>query len=194
MSIAILMLMTMLTANARVERSVCATRPSHTASDQRSQINPGQIKITITTGGGPYGPAKDTFRVGEPIPLVLTMTNSGSQPVYVCDSETLYQDRPQLLKDGKPLPYGPYRQAMLQTAEKDKTCENDNLPQQILLRPNEPTVVSWFNLAGGATSLYDDGWYESLPVGKYTLTNRRRLSCCDGTPIESNTINFVVVP
>jgi hypothetical protein len=83
---------------------------------------------------------------------------------------------------------------MMQTAEKDKTCQKDNLPQQVLLPPYEPTVVDWFNLAQGANSLYDDGWYEPLPMGKYTLTNSRRLGCCDGPLIESNTINFEVVP
>jgi len=82
----------------------------------------------------------------------------------------------------------------MQTAEKDKTCDKENLPQQVLLRANEPAIVDWFNLAEGTASLYDDGWYGPLPAGKYTLTNRRRLSCCDGAFVESNTINFTVVP
>jgi len=170
------------------------TQQSNASSGQRGQINGSQIKISMASGGGPYRPARDTFHVGEAIPIVITMTNTGSQPVYVCESSTLYQDRPQLLGDGKPVPYTSFRQSMMQTAERDKTCERDDLPQQVLLRPNEPTVVDWFNLAEGPTSLYDDGWYEALPAGKYTLTSRRRLSCCDGAFVEANTINFVVVP
>ena len=162
--------------------------PSNPIGDQR-----GQIRISIATGGGPYRPAKDTFKVGEPIPLVITMTNTGSQPVYVCESGTLYQDRPQLLRDGKPIAYTSFRQSMMQTAEKDRTCEEENLPQQVVLRPNEPTVVDWFNLAQGAFSLYDDGWYGPLPTGKYSLTSQRRLNCCDGVFVTANTINFVVV-
>ena len=155
----------------------------------------GQIKITIATSGGPYpGPAKDSFRVGESVPLVITMTNTGSQPVYVCESDSLYQDRPRLLRDGQPFPYKSYRQDMLQLSERDATCKDEDLPQQTLLRPNEPTVVDWSNLGQGRNSLNDDGWYEPLPVGKYTLTDRRRLTCCDGPFIESNTINFVVTP
>jgi hypothetical protein len=43
-------------------------------------------------------------------------------------------------------------------------------------------------------SVDDDAWYEPLRPGKYTLSNERRLSCCDGQFIETNTINFVVVP
>src|SRR3984893_14145133 len=166
MSIAALLLLTMLTGSARAGRSDCVpsdpTQQSNNSSDQRSQINGNQIKISIATGGGPYGPAKDTYREGERVPVVITMTNTGSEPVYVCESGTLYQDRPQLLKDGKPVPYMSYRQSMMELAIRDKTCDKENLPQQVLLRPNEPTVVDWFTLAEGAPSIDDDGWYEQL--------------------------------
>jgi hypothetical protein len=194
MSIAAFVLMTMLTGSTHAVRQACVPlEPTQQSNTSRSQINGNQIKISIATGGGPYGPAKDTYRVGEPIPIVITMTNTGSQPVYVCESSTLYQDRPQLLRNGEPVAYTSFRQSMMQAAEKDKTCQTDNLPQQVLLPPNEPVVVDWFNLAEGATSLFDDGWYEALPPGKYTLSSRRRLSCCDGALIETNTISFVVV-
>jgi hypothetical protein len=195
MSIAALVLMTILTGSIRADRSACVPlEPAQQSNTSSRQTNGNEIKITIATGGGPYRPAKGSFRVGEPIPLVITMTNTGSQPVYVCESSTFYQDRPQLLMNGEPVPYTSFRQSMVQTAEKANTCQTDNLPQQVLLRPNEPTVVDWFNLAQGATSLYDDGWYEALQPGKYTLTSRRRLSCCDGSFIDTDTINFVVVP
>jgi hypothetical protein len=197
MSIAALILMTILVGGTGV-RSDCISLESNqqpnTSLDQRGQINGGQIKITITTGGVSNRPAKDTYRVGEPIPLVITMTNTGSEPVYVCESATFYQDRPQLLRNGQAVPYTSDRQSMVQTAEKDETCQQEDLPQQVLLRPNEPTVVDWFNLVEGVTSLYHDGWYEPLPAGKYTLTNQRRLNCCNGARIASNTIAFVVLP
>jgi hypothetical protein len=198
MNIAALILMTMLTGSSLAVRSDCIplqpTQQSNTSSSQRGQVKSGQVKITITTGGGPNRTAKDTYRVGEPIQLVITMTNTGSEPVYVCESGTLYQDRPQLLRNGQPVPYTSDRQSTVQATEKDETCQHEDLPQQVLLPPNEPTIVDLFSLVEGATSLYHDGWYESLPAGKYTLTNQRRLNCCDGSRIESNTINFVVVP
>jgi hypothetical protein len=198
MSIAALVLMTMLTGSAHAVRSDCvqleALQPSTQSSGQAGQINNGQIKITIATGGGPYRPAQDTYRVGERIPVVITMTNTGTEPVYVCESGTLYQDRPQLLKDDKPVNYQSVQQSMMLEAERDKTCDDVNLPQQVLLRPNEPTVVDWFVLAEGAASVDDDAWYEPLGPGKYKLSDRRRLSCCDGPFVDSNTISFVVVP
>jgi hypothetical protein len=168
--------------------------PSKSIDGQISQINNSQIRIRIATGGAPLRPATDTYQVGQRVPLVITMTNTGSQPVYVCESGTLYQDRPHLLKDGKPVQYMSYRQSMVELTQRDKTCDKENLPQQVLLRPNEPTVVDWFTLAVGAESIDDDGWYEALGPGKYTLSNQRRLSCCDGPVLETNTINFVVVP
>ena len=95
MSIAALVLMTILTGSAHAVRSDCtqleASQQSTPSSGQAGQINSGQIKITIATGGGPYRPAKDTYRVGERIPVVITMTNTGTEPVYVCESGTLYR-------------------------------------------------------------------------------------------------------
>ena len=197
MRITALVLLMMLSCVTRADRpdlvSAKATQqsnsPSNSIGDQRRQI-----KISIATGGVPYRPAKDTYRVGERVPVVITMTNTGSEPVYVCETGTLYQDRPQLLKDGKPVPYMSFQQSSIQAAERDKTCDEDNLPQQILLLPNEPTVVDWFILSKAAASFNDVAWYEPLQSGKYTLSDRRRLSCCDGPLIETNTIEFVVTP
>jgi len=195
MNIAALVLLTILTGSTHAVRSACVplqpAQQSHTSS---GQTNGNQIKISIATGGGPYRPAKDTFRVGESVPLVMTMTNTGSEPVYVCESGTLYQDRPQLLKDGKPVDYMSFTKSEMQAALSDKTCDNANVPQQILLRPNEPTVVDWFVLAEGTKSVDDVAWYEPLQPGKYTLSDRRRLNCCDGPLVDTNTIDFVVVP
>ena len=198
MNIASLVLLIMLSWITRAEIPDCvsmkAAQPGNSSSAQIVQINSSQIKISIATGGGPYGPAKDTYRVGERVPVVITMTNTGTEPVYVCEAGTLYQDRPQLLKDDKPVNYQSAQQSMMLEAEKDKTCDDDNLPQQILLRPNEPTVVDWFVLAEGAVSVDDDAWYEPLGPGKYRLSERRRLTCCDGAFVDASSINFVVVP
>ena len=198
MSIATLVLLTMLSAITRADpparAPMKAIPPCNSSSAQMDQINSSQIKISIATGGGPFQPAKDTYRFGERIPVVITMTNTGTEPVYVCESGTLYQDRPQLLKDEKPLSYQTIQQSMMREAETDQTCDNLNLPQQVLLRPNEPTVVDWFILAEGSTPVDDDAWYEPLGPGKYRLSDRRRLTCCDGGFVEANTISFVVVP
>jgi hypothetical protein len=190
--VALVLLMT-LACIARGGRPVCALaeaiQQSNASSGQSSQI-----KISIAMGGGPFRPARDTFQVGERVPVVITMTNTGSQPVYVCQSGTLYQDRPKLFKEGELVNYMSFTQSMAHTAEIDETCADTNVPQQILLRPNEPAVVDWFVLALGSASLDDYAWFEQLRPGKYTLSDRRRLTCCDGPLVESNSVNFTVVP
>jgi hypothetical protein len=58
------------------------------------------IKVTITTGGGLYGPVKSSYKVGEDIPVAISMTNTGSTPVTYCLSTSVFQNRPQL-KEGR---------------------------------------------------------------------------------------------
>ena len=165
---------------------------------QTSGGGQGPIKVTITTGGGLFGPVTDHYRTGQRVPVVISMTNNGSEPVYVCDSSTLYQDRPRLLKDGRALPYLDMQKTMVQTAERDRTCENLDEPlntiEQRLLRPGETAVEDWFILSEGKTPMGDLAWYETLQPGKYELTTRRLLGCCKGTFVESDTISFEVEP
>jgi hypothetical protein len=151
------------------------------------------VKVTIATTDGFLGPPATRYKVGEQIPVTITMTNTSNEPQYTCISSDVYQDRPQLTRDGKPVPYMKWESYETMNAKRNHTCEEENLPEPVLLRPNEPRVADWFVLvadkSGGA-----DAWYESLPVGKYELTIQRRLSCCDGPMVESNKVSFEVVP
>jgi hypothetical protein len=54
--------------------------------------------------------------------------------------------------------------------------------------------VDWFILAEGRTPMGDMSWYEPLQPGKYDLSIRRRLACCEGPMIQSNKMSFEVVP
>ena len=80
-------------------------------------------------------------------------------------------------------------------AKRNHMCEQENLPEPVLLRPNEPRVADWFVLVTDSSPAGDaDAWYDTLPSGKYELTIQRRLACCDGPMVESNKISFEVVP
>ncbi|HEX8139564.1 MAG TPA: hypothetical protein VF544_18540 [Pyrinomonadaceae bacterium] len=83
---------------------------------------------------------------------------------------------------------------MLKSSEEDKTCLKDDLPDPIILQPKETRVVDWFILAEGRVETGDLAWYEPLRAGKYGLSIKRRLSCCDGPVLASNKISFEVVP
>jgi hypothetical protein len=122
------------------------------------------------------------------------MTNTSDQPVQVCVSGTLYQDRPRLLRDGQPVPYLDLLSEMLEGAQEEKACLDVDLTEPIILQPEEERVVDWFILAEGSNPVGDMAWYEPLRAGKYELSIQRRISCCDGPILESNEISFEVVP
>ena len=150
------------------------------------------IKVTIATTDGFLGPAATRYKVGEQIPVTITMTNTSKDAMYTCISSDLYQDLPTLTRDGKVVPYMNWQSYETMNAKRNHMCEEENLPEPVLLRPSEPRVADWFVLvadgSGGA-----DAWYDSLPAGKYELTIQRRFDCCDGPMVESNKISFEVI-
>jgi hypothetical protein len=152
------------------------------------------IKVSIATGGGLFGPPRDHYSVGQRIPVSITMTNNSDQPVQVCDSDTVYQDHPKLLKDGQPVSYILGQTQILRTMDTDRTCFKLDVPDPVILKPEESRVVDWFILAEGSDLMGDMAWYEPLGPGKYELSIQRRLGCCDGPMFQSNKINFEVVP
>ena len=159
----------------------------------RAQQN-SPIQVSITTSGGLFGPSRDRYRLGERVPVSIRMTNNSDQPVQVCDSDTVYQDRPKLLKDGQPLPYIIGQRQILRTMHTDQTCSKFDLVDPVILKPKESRVVDWFILAEGNDPKGDMAWYESLAPGKYELSIERRLECCDGPMLQSNRVSFEVEP
>jgi hypothetical protein len=152
------------------------------------------IRVTIMTGGGLFGSARNRYKVGEQVPVTITMTNTSPQPVYVCDSSTLYQDLPKLVKDGQTLPYLNWQSFQLNDSKKNHTCQEEDLPEPVMLKPNESAAVDWFILVDSTVSTGALAWYDSLPPGKYDLTIQRRFGCCAGPMVESNKISFEIVP
>ena len=152
------------------------------------------IKVTIATTAGFLGQPATRYKVGEQIPVSITMTNTSTAPVYTCTSSDLYQDLPKLTHDGTLVPYMNDRSWEMLHAKQEHICQQENLPEPVRLNPNEPRVADWLVLADDTPSGEADIWYDTLPVGKYELVIQRRLACCDGPMVESNKINFEVVP
>lgn len=147
------------------------------------------IKVTITTGGGMYGPVKSSYKVGEEIPVSISIANTGSAPLKYCLSTSVFQNRPQLKRDGQLLPYVNNLTAGADKAEFIERCEMSPSRQFYELQPKEPKVVDWLTLNSGAIN-----WYGQLPAGHYELTLQRRLECCQGPMVESDKIAFEIVP
>ena len=152
------------------------------------------IKVTIATVGSFLGPPTDHYKVGDQIPVAITLTNTTSDAQYACISSDLYQNLPELTKNGQPVPYMSWQSYERLNAQHNNTCEDTNLPETIMLKPNEPKMADWFVLADNRTSTGAEAWYDPLTPGKYELTIQRRFGCCDGPMVESNKISFEVVP
>lgn len=153
------------------------------------------IQLTIATVGPMLGPPTDRYTVGEQVLVTISMTNTSSQSTYTCISSDLYQDLPKLTKNGQLIPYTKWQSDLLRDSKNEQTCERDDLPERMLLKANEPTVVDFFvlvddsRLPTGAQS-----WYDPLTPGVYELSMQRRSGCCDGPMLESNKFRFEVVP
>ena len=151
------------------------------------------IKVSIATTDGFLGPPATRYKVGQQIPVTITMTNTTNDALYTCISSDVYQDLPKLTRDGKVVPYANSLSYETVNAKRNHVCQEENLPEPVLLKPNQPRVADWFLLVNDRTTEDADAWYDVLPAGKYELTIQRRLACCDGPMVDSNKISFEVV-
>lgn len=153
------------------------------------------INVTIASVSSFLGPPTNRYRVGDQIPITITMTNTSPSTVYTCLSSDIYQDLPKLTRDGKVVPYMNWQSYERLNAQRDNACHNEdeNIKEQVILRPNEPQMADWFVLADGDISSGAEAWYDPLPAGKYELSIQRSLACCEGPMVQSNTISFEVV-
>ena len=150
------------------------------------------IKVTIATARNALSSLTDHFKVGDQILVTITMTNTSSSPLRVCVSSDLYQDLPTLTKSGEHVSIMSWQSEVRRGARRDGTCKDINLPEDIILNPNEPKMVDWLVLVDSKISTGAEAWYDALPPGKYELSIQRRLECCDGPRVLSNKISFEV--
>src|SRR6266508_3402829 len=144
-------------------------QPHQGQSQQASQraVTPPEsaIKVTIATVGSYLGPPTDH-----------------------------YKDLPKLTKNGELVPYMKWQSYERLNAQRNHTCKEDNLPEPVLLKPNEPVQADFSVLVDSPTYTGAEAWYDTLPAGKYELSIQRRCSCCDGPMVESNKISFEITP
>jgi hypothetical protein len=184
-----------LSAGAGNSRPPDLAEPQTQASELSFTEQASAIRLTIATVGPMLGPPTDHYKVGQQVPITISMTNTSNHPSYVCVSSDLYQDLPNLTKSRRLIPYAKWQSDFLRRAQRDQTCQHEDLPEGTVLKPNDPTVVDFLvlvddsQLPTGAVS-----WYGPLTPGVYELSIQRRIGCCDGPMIESNKISFEVVP
>jgi len=147
------------------------------------------FKVSITTGGGLYGPVRSRFKVGEDIPISISLNNTGDKPAKYCISTILLQNRPQLKRDGQLLPYLSGMVKLVDTGEFIQRCEDSERRRFYELQPKQTRIVDWFTIGRRTID-----WYGELPAGHYELVLMRRIQCCQGPMDESNKVTFEIVP
>lgn len=174
------------------------TLPPQGQSAQTSKSVPtppqSAIKVTIATVGSFLGPPTDRYRVGDQIPVTITMTNTSSGPLNACVSSDLYQNLPRLTRNGELVPFMKWQSYERLNAQRNHICKDLSLPEPVFLTPNEPVQTDFFVLVDSPGFVGAEAWYDSLPAGKYELTLQRRISCCDGPMVDSNKVSFEVTP
>ena len=167
-------------------------QPKNVASTQ-SLTKERLLKLTLTTGGGRFGPSQTSYRRGVGIPVIIWMTNTSENGVTVCDNHTLFQDRPILMKNGRKMTY---RKELLDFIAKhsEGECEVIRSPRLVELPPHIPTRVGWFFLVEGQHKTGNVEWYETLDPGQYQLSLMRSIECCDGERLKAEAISFEVTP
>jgi hypothetical protein len=136
-----------------------------------------------------------SYKSGQQIPVAISLTNTGSEPVYTCLSGDIYQDVPRLTRNGQLVSFTKWQTYVLQTAAREQICQKEDLPEEALLMPNEPKLVDFLVVVDDRSDPTGAlAWYDTLPPGHYELSVQRHFGCCDGPMAESNMVNFEVTP
>lgn len=149
----------------------------------------GLVKVKITTGGGLYGPVKSQYKVGEEIPVVISLTSLTDKPLKYCLSTFIFQNRFELHRDGQLVPQDTRLYKHAEDEEFVRKCEASAARQFYHLQPKESRVIDWFALNTGIAA-----GYGTLGAGHYELILKRRIECCQGPFVDSDKISFDVVP
>jgi hypothetical protein len=126
-------------------------------------------------------PKHEPYRVcNKPVIKILVTNNSNSQ-IRVLVFDTYYQNRPQLYKDGKLLPYRTDTAKLVESKDRDPVTIS----------------ITGFLLEPGATEEFAPlrliDWYEPLLPGSYKLINRHRFAIRSAWTIDSEALLFDVL-
>ena len=130
------------------------------------------LKVTI------HG--KDRYRMGDDVLLDLSLTNTTDEPLGTSTWDQFLQEKPELVKDGKAVPYRKDKDMSFEARLKVSALRD----RQTGAWPQETRKLRTINLLD---------WYGSLEPGSYQLTIGHRF-WLKGKPIKSNTVTFEIVP
>ena len=123
---------------------------------------PDGLSIRLVSERAAPPSKSEPYRVTSNDTIGNMVVNNSSVPVNIKVIDLFYGNRPELLKDGKPIPYLEAVAKQIQSKDSD--------PRLVERGDLEIDPKTTFN-SGGWNLKY---WYGSLPPGVYRLTNRRR--------------------
>jgi hypothetical protein len=115
---------------------------------EQSVVDPAShMTLNIASVGPLLGPPTNRYQIGEQVLITIAITNGSAQSCYTCVSSDLYQDLPTLKLNGSVVPYTKWQTQLLGSIQSDQTCQHEDLPERMLLKANEQTVVDFLTLA-----------------------------------------------
>ncbi len=155
------------------EKNVAELASSQDVSEVRLRMVPINVQP---------GPKHEPYRVcNKPLFKILVTNNSNSE-IRVLMFDTYYQNRPQLYKEGKLIPYRRDTAKLVDSRERD---------------PGTIISIRGFILEPAATEELDalrlTDWYESLLPGSYKLINRHRFAIRGAWSVDSEELLFEVL-
>jgi hypothetical protein len=145
--------------------------------------------ITLRLVAVPFGTSNEErtdtpppYKTEDFIDLRLMITHSFTEtPVIRQPLDPYYDVRPELFRDGEPLPYTKKAQENIDCTEKRP---DEGSGAEVLLLPGREYQLGWLRL---------EDWYKPLGPGHYQLTVRRRFTW-DGEWLQSSPVTFEVLP
>lgn len=123
------------------------------------------------------------YKVGKNLRFKVLATNNSDVIVRAYVVDTYYQNRPELYREKKALPY---RERIAQLIRaKDADPEFVRTGSTVLLQPATTTLLEELNL---------EDWYGPLEPGLYRLVNKYRLDVNASWTEDSKQLLFEVVP
>jgi hypothetical protein len=140
-----------------------------------------RLEVSRKTFKDVAGPLTEPYKGGDKIFFELFLTNTSPQQVLIPIVDHYFQNRPQLLRDGHPVPYRDAVAKLVKSKDKQPVFSRTDV---LRLERYETKRVKLVNISD---------WYELLEPGHYELVVKHRF-ILGGAWIESSPVTFEVVP
>jgi hypothetical protein len=140
------------------------------------------IELQMPDGELLSGPGETPYRVGSNVYIKVRAKNVSAEQIRVRIVDPYYQNRPQLVKNGKLLPYRAKIAELIRLKEADPQFWS--MRHSVSLMPYSSANLRELDL---------NDWYEPLELGSYRLINRYRCEIRGPWSTDSAPLLFQVI-